>query len=113
MVLCGANSYEEKYYLNSEFDGLPEQIKDELRILCVLHTAEFRGILILEFDDDGNLLLKAEAAEDDYSYDEIGSELKIRKILREKEELFRSLELYYKVFIKGQGRDELLKEEKK
>ena len=29
-VLCGANSYVEKYYLNEQFSGLPESIKQEL-----------------------------------------------------------------------------------
>ena len=35
IVLCGANSYEEKYYLNPDFSGLPDHIKDELKILFV------------------------------------------------------------------------------
>ena len=38
VVLCGANSYEEKYYFNRDFDSLPQEVKDELRILCVLYT---------------------------------------------------------------------------
>ena len=33
IVLCGANSYEEKYYLNPDFDALPDFIKDELKIM--------------------------------------------------------------------------------
>ena len=36
IVLCGANSYVEKYYFNEQFAGLPEGIKEELRIMCVL-----------------------------------------------------------------------------
>ena len=35
-------------------------------------------------------------------YDEIGAALKIRSLQRDKEELFRSLEMYYKVFILGE-----------
>ena len=30
IVLCGANSYVEKYYFNEQFAGLPEGIKEEL-----------------------------------------------------------------------------------
>ena len=30
MVLCGASAYERKYYLNEEFETLPDSIKDEL-----------------------------------------------------------------------------------
>ena len=35
-VLCGASAYEEKYYLNPDFERLPEEIKKELRIICIL-----------------------------------------------------------------------------
>ena len=37
IVLCAANSYEQKYYLNPEFEMLPESIKQELNIMCTLH----------------------------------------------------------------------------
>ncbi|MEE0691826.1 MAG: DUF6145 family protein [Lachnospiraceae bacterium] len=101
IVLCGANAYEEKYYLNEKFKRLPEQIKEELRIMCVLYTNDVGGIFLVEFDENGNLQFKTEAAEGDYSYDEIGAALKIREIQRTKEELLRSLELYYQVVING------------
>ena len=32
MVLCAASSYEQKYYLNPEFESLPEAVKQELQI---------------------------------------------------------------------------------
>ena len=55
MVLCAASSYEQKYYLNPEFESLPEAVKQELQIMCVLFTEEIGGIFTLEFDDHGNL----------------------------------------------------------
>ncbi len=99
VVLCGANAYEEKYYLNEEFKKLPAQIQEELQIMCVLYTHDVGGIFLLEFDEDGNLQFRTEAAENDFSYDEIGSALKIRELQRTKEELLRSLELYYKMMV--------------
>ena len=33
MVLCAASSYEQKYYLNPEFESLPEAVKQELQIM--------------------------------------------------------------------------------
>jgi hypothetical protein len=101
VVLCGSSAYEQKYYLNEAFQGLPSQIQDELKIMCVLFTEDVGGVLTLVFDEDGNLLLEVSADEGDLLYDEIGSELKIRQIQREKEELMQSLELYYKVVILG------------
>lgn len=98
VVLCGASAYTEKFYLNEEFSSLPESIKDELKILCVLYTNDVGGVLTLEFDEEGTLQFRTEAEENDFSYDEIGSVLKIRQIQREKAELLESLEMYYKIF---------------
>ena len=96
-VLCGANSYEEKFYLNPVYEVLPQQVKDELKILCVLFVNEVGGIIILEFNDRGDLRIVVTRNDDDFFYDDIESELKVRKMQRENEELFGMLERYYRV----------------
>ena len=106
MVLCAASSYEQKYYLNPEFESLPEAVKQELQIMCVLYTADFGGVLLLVFDENGNLELKVEHNEGDFSFDEIGSVLKIKELQDTKEELFKSLEMFYKVFYLGEEMEE-------
>lgn len=100
MVLCGASAYTRKYYLNEAFEGLPQSIKEELKILCVLFTEDVGGTLTLVFDGEGNLNLRTDSDEMDLLYDEIGSVLKVKKLQRTKEELLESLELYYKVVVK-------------
>lgn len=105
VVLCGANSYNQKYYFNTDFDSLPQSVKDELHIMCVLYTEDVGGVLTLEFDDDGNLEFKVSSQEEDYLFDEIGSVLKIKQYQEEKKELLESLELYYKTFFLGQDID--------
>lgn len=47
VVLCVSNAYEQKYYLNEAFERLPQKIKDELKIMCVLFTEDVGGILTL------------------------------------------------------------------
>ena len=79
-VLCGANSYLQKFYFNQEFDSLPQEVKQELQIMCVLYTEDVGGILTLEF----------------------GSVLKIKQYQEEKRELLEALELYYRVFFLGE-----------
>ncbi len=106
MVLCAASSYEQKYYLNPEFNSLPEEVKQELQIMCVLYTADVGGVLLLVFDENGNLELKVEHNEGDFSFDEIGSVLKIKELQDTKEELFKSLEMFYKVFYLGEETEE-------
>ena len=104
-VLCGANSYEQKYYFNQEFSSLPQSVKDELHIMCVLYTEDVGGILTLEFDDSGTLEFKVTAPEEDYLFDEIGSVLKIKQYQEEKREMLESLELYYRTIFLGEDLD--------
>ncbi len=102
IVLCASNAYEKKYYLNPDFEALPETIKNELKIMCVLYTEEIGGVLALKYEEDGTLIFEVSSEENDFLYDEIGSRLKIKQLQRTKEELLRSLELYYKVFFLGE-----------
>lgn len=101
VVLCGANSYEQKYYFNQDFQSLPESIQKELQVMCVLFTEDVGGVLTLEFDREGNLKFQVAVDDQDYLFDEIGSELLIRRYQKEKRELLESLELYYKVRFLG------------
>lgn len=99
VVLCGANAYEKKYYFNQQFESIPQSIKDELHIICVLFTEEVGGIFTIVFEEDGTLAMETNAEEDDIYYDEVSSGLLIGEIRRSRQELFESLALYYRVFI--------------
>lgn len=101
VVLCGASAYNKKYYLNEDFRGLPDAVKDELKIMCVLFTEDIGGIFQLIFDEEGNLEFRTSCDEGDLLYDDIGCGLKIRELQRTKEDLLRSLEMYYKVLYVG------------
>lgn len=99
MVLCGANSYTQKYYLGQEFSMLPQQVKEELQILCVLYVEDVGGVLTLEYDEEGNLEFHVDSEEGDYLFDEIGSVLKIKQLRQQKAELLEALELFYRTFL--------------
>lgn len=111
VVLCGSSAYEQKYYLNEDFNALPQGIKEELQIMCVLFTEDVGGVLTLCFEEDGTLMLQVQAEEDDFFYDEIGSVLKVKQLQEEKKELLESLELYYRVFFLKEDATELLASE--
>ncbi len=102
VVLCGSSAYSKKYYLNEDFSGLPETVKNELKIMCVLYTEEIGGILTLVYEEDGKLEFEVTSEEGDLLFDEIGSVLKIKQLRREKRELLEALELYFKVFFLGE-----------
>ena len=94
IVLCGANAYEQKYYFNEQFAAIPDSIKEELHIICVLFTEEVGGIFTIVFEEDGSISLETDAEEDDLLYDEISSGLMIREIRRNRQEMLESLSLY-------------------
>ena len=100
MVLCASSAYEQKYYFNEEFAGLPDAVKDELKILCVLFTEDVGGIFSILFDEDGAIILRPEKDEEDILYDDIGCGLKMRQLELDHAELWEQLEAYYHAFIR-------------
>ncbi len=108
IVLCGSNAYDKKYYFNPQFEKLPENVREELQIMCVLFTEEIGGIFTIGFTPNGNVVMDTRAEEGDLLYDEIGSALLIKKLRREKQEVFQSLEIYYRVTFLHQNPADLL-----
>lgn len=106
VVLCGSSAYNKKYYLSEDFEGLPQGIQDELKIMCVLYTEDVGGTLELVFDEEGKLSFRTDADEGDLLYDEIGSVLKIKQLQRDKRELLEALEIYFRVFFLGEEFEE-------
>lgn len=101
IILCGANAYEQKYYFNEKFAMIPESIQEELHIICVLFTEEVGGAFMIGFDDNGGVMLITDADEEDLLYDEIGAGLLVKEVQKRKQDLFESLEMFYKAFILG------------
>ena len=99
IILCGANAYEQKYYFNEKFSKLPESIKEELHIICVLFTEDVGGAFLIGFDDDGSVMLITDSDEEDLLYDEIGAGLLVKELRQRKQDLFESLEMFYRTFI--------------
>ena len=105
VVLCGASAYTQKFYLNESFKDLPLAIQDELKIMCVLHTADVGGIVKLVYGEEGTINMISECDEEDILYDEIGAALKVKQARMDRSELFESLELYYRVVFLGEQID--------
>lgn len=110
IVLCGANAYEQKYYFNEQFNGIPQSIKDELHIICVLFTEEVGGIFTIVFEPDGSVSLETQAEADDFYYDEISSGLLVSEVRRKRQDLLESLSLFYRVFILKEDISDMLEE---
>ena len=106
VTLCVSNGYKKKFYLNENFNQLPQSIRDELKIMCVLYTEDVGGILELVFDEDGTLQFKTSCEENDFLYDEIGSVLKIKQYQNEKRDLLKHLRCFTELYISEKDCDE-------
>lgn len=102
-ILCACSIYNNKFWINNKFPKLPDKVIEELKIMSVLFVEDVGGIIVLRFDDDGNLYIDVKHDENDYNFDEIGAGLKIKELRKNKEELFLQLELYYRTFVKGKN----------
>ena len=102
IVLCASSAYDRKFYMNPIFQGIPQSVKDELKIMCVLFTEDVGGILEVYYNESGELEFRTTADEGDYLYDEIGSILKVKELQRNKRELLESLEMFYRVILFGE-----------
>ena len=105
VVLCAASEYEQKYYFNQSFSHIPEDVKDQLHIICVLFTEDIGGIIMFVFDEEGNLQIRTEAKESDFNYDEIGAALEVKEIQRQRRDMLHGLELYYSAVFLHQDLD--------
>ncbi len=101
-VIIVASAYDEKYYFNDKYKGLPELVKQDLIKIAVTFAEDVGGIFIIGFKDDGEVYLEVEVDEEDLLYDDIGSKLNINKIQKEYVEFFQALTKWYK-FIKEKG----------
>ncbi len=106
VVLAVSSSYDRKYYLNQDFEALPDTIKEDIQVMMVMFTMEIGGILTLSFSEEGKLLVQTESDEEDILYDEIGSHLKLKQMLIDKRDLLESLELFFRVFYLGEEIEE-------
>lgn len=111
VVICGANAYEEKYYFNPVFNRIPESIKKELNIICVLFTEEVGGIFTIGFDEEGELKFTTQASDEDCLYDEIAAGLLVNKVRATRQEMLESLSLFYRAIVLKEDMSELLGEE--
>ena len=99
VTLCGASRVNRKYYFNPDFDRIPADVKEHLREICVLFAEDVGGVFTIEFGDDGMPKFVVRSGETGSDLDEIGADLRIRRLQEDEAELMRQLALFYKVFI--------------
>ena len=106
VVLCAANAYHQKYYLNPEYGNLPEDVQKELKLIAVDYVEEIGGVFLMSFNAEQKLVLKSMHEEDDLRFDDAKAQKKIGELATRYEALFTKLETYYQALemLHGRGR---------
>ena len=104
VVLCAANAYHQKYYLNPEYGNLPEDVQKELKLIAVDYVEEIGGVFLMSFNADQKLVLKSMHEEDDLRFDDAKAQKKIDELATRYEALFTKLETYYQALETLHGR---------
>ncbi len=108
-ILAVANFEQQKYFFEPEFLGLPEMVRKEIQVVCVSFAQKLGCTFLMGFHEDGEIYFESVQAEEDLNFDEIGAELEIKKILRERKELLKMLRVWYRIYFTEEG--EKLKKE--
>lgn len=114
MTVAAASFAQQKYFLAEDFLTLPEEIKEDIKVLCVLTAQKLGCTFLLDMDEDGDISFRLVREVDDLNFDEIGAELEVKEISRKQKELLHALKLWYTVFKTEEGKkmqEELLKGE--
>ena len=99
VTLCGASRLQRKYYFNPDFARLPKDVQEHLREICVTFAEDVGGIFTIDFNDEARPVFTVRSGETDSDIDEIGAEVRIRRLQESEAELMEQLELFYRIFI--------------
>lgn len=97
-IFISATYYKQKYYANPQFEGLPIEIRNSMKELCIMLAEKLHGIITLGFHVSGDVFLTIEAEEGDLEYDEIGARLELVEIEEENKEVFKTMKLWYLMY---------------
>ena len=112
-IISAASYYNKKYYFNPDCGNIPDGVKKELEVLCKTGAEMLQGIFDISFDQNGSIVFEASGAEDDFDFDEIGSRIITDKLVKDNEQLVKSLQLWHALYKTEKGqkvREKLLNE---
>lgn len=104
-VLAAASYEKQKYYIMPEFKALPDEVKEEIKILCVLAAQKLTCTFVIGFQEEGDIYFETVCAQDQFDFDEIGAGLEINQIKRKHKELLKALQLWYVIFKTKEGKE--------
>ena len=102
-VLISVSPYLQKYYINERYSDLPKDIKEMLRAKLGVISEKTNAIISIGFDENQEVFME-QRYEDLSFYDEIGTELRIKKFQQEEMELLKSIKMWHSMYHTTNGK---------
>ncbi len=99
-VVMALNSQDKKMFFEPHFNDMPKGLKEELRIEVIRLTNKVKGIIMLSFATNGNVVIEHQ----DSYVDEIGVDYAINEFLQTKKEMLKSLKIWYLMYKTREGK---------
>lgn len=100
-VLACASYMEQKYFFEKEFASLPESIQKEVKEICITMAERLGVSFLIGFHRTGEIYFEIVTPTDAFDFDDIGAELEIKALRKEKKELIKALTMWFLIFKKG------------
>lgn len=101
-IVISASPYNHKYYFEPSYNDIPSEIQEELIESIAAIAEKVNAIISLGFDEVGHIFIE-QTADESVFVDDIGAELEIKRFQKEKDELLKSLQLWYMIYRSEQG----------
>lgn len=111
-VLAAASFAAQKYFLDPVCSTLPKMVQEELQILCVTLAQKLCCTVVLTFAPTGDICFTFQDSENPLNFDQIGAELEMKQVKREKAELLKTCKLWYLIQFTKEGKEYLAQIEK-
>lgn len=105
-IMAAASFDKQKYFLDPEYDAIPQGIKDEVQTICVYLAEKLRCTFTIGFHtESGDVYFETVRSDEILDFDDIGAELEIKALQKEKAELIKALKLWYLIYKTDKGEE--------
>lgn len=94
IIFC-VSKYVEKYYFNELYKDLPTLVKKDLFEKSIMLNKCIGGLIVIGFDEEGDIFIRATCEENDFEYDEIFAALNVKEFEKIEREFLLSLSKWY------------------
>lgn len=105
-IMAAASFDKQKYFLDPEYYDIPQGIKDEVQTICVYLAEKLMCTFTIGFHtESGDVYFETVRSDEILDFDDIGAELEIKALQKEKAELIKALKLWYLIYKTDKGEE--------